>query len=432
MQKNTTGRDGSEWLDTDGRFIWHPFTPLGINEFPLLVTGGRGAYLFTHDGRAILDAVSSWWVNLHGHANPEIAQAVAAQAEALEHVIFAGFTHKPAIELAEHISTALPFPGARIFYSDNGSTAVEVALKIALQYWYILGAKKRKAVALKGAYHGDTFGSMAVGERGIFTRPFHPLLFDVTFVDFPSPDATESVYRQFTRALDEGDVACFIYEPLVQAAGGMRMYAADLLDRMLGYAKEKNVLCIADEVFTGFGRTGKLFASEYMKHTPDLIALSKGLTGGTLPLGVTAVSQKVHEAFEGGGTERTFYHGHSYTANPIACAAALASYRLLRKPDCESAIARISRSHAEFAARIGQHGRVRNARSLGTILAIEIEAGETRYDNTIAASIYRYFLNRDILLRPLGNVIYTVPPYVITEEDCQRIYSAITDFLSQL
>lgn len=432
MQNSITSREKSEWLKTDSRSVWHPFTPLGRKEPPLFVTSGRGAYLFTHDGRAILDAVSSWWVNLHGHGHPEIAKAVAAQAETLEHVIFAGFTHKPAIELAEHIGSILPFRDGRIFYSDNGSTAVEVALKMALQYWYILGIEKRKVIALKGAYHGDTFGSMAVGERGLFTRPFHPLLFDVTFVDFPSPDAAEDVLRQFRTVVENNDVACFIYEPLIQAAGGMRMYGADVLDRMLTYAKEKDVLCIADEVFTGFGRTGKMLASDYMKHAPDLIALSKGITGGTLPLGATAASKKVYSVFESEGSEHTFYHGHSYTANPIACAAANASYRLLIQPDCQEAIVRIARSHAEFVERIRDHRRVRDARSLGTVLAVEIESGETRYDNQIAAGMYRYFLDRDILLRPLGNVIYTVPPYVISEEDCQRIYSAITDFLDQL
>jgi len=432
MQNSTTGREASEWLDTDRNIIWHPFTPLGKKEPPILITGGRGAYLLTHDGRAILDAVSSWWVNLHGHEHPDIAQAVAEQAQTLEHVIFAGFTHKPAIELAEHLRSALPFPQGRIFYSDNGSTAVEVALKIALQYWYILGREKRKVVALKGAYHGDTFGSMAVGERGLFTRPFHPLLFEVTFIDFPTPSRAENVLNQFKLAIEADDVACFIYEPLVQAAGGMRMYSADVLEQMLGYAKKNEVLCIADEVFTGFGRTGKMFASEYLKQAPDLIALSKGLTGGTLPLGVTGVSQKVYAAFEDDGPECTFYHGHSYTANPIACAAANASYSLLQQQNCKTAIARISKSHAEFVMKIHSHHRVRDARSLGTILAIEIDAGETRYDNQIAADMYRFFLHRGILLRPLGNVIYTVPPYVTTEEDCQRIYTAITDFLDRL
>lgn len=432
MQNSTTGCGPNEWLDVDRRIIWHPFTPLGKKEPPLLVTAGRGAYLHTYDGRAILDAVSSWWVNLHGHGHPEIAKAVAAQVETLEHVIFAGFSHKPAIELAEQLQSALPFPQGRIFYSDNGSTAVEVALKIALQYWYIFGREKRKVIALRGAYHGDTFGSMAVGERGLFTRPFHPLLFEVTFIDFPSPDAAENALQQFRSVVENDDVACFIYEPLVQAAGGMRMYSADVLERMLGYAKEKDVLCIADEVFTGFGRTGKMFASEYLKQPPDLIALSKGLTGGTLPLGATAVSQKVYEAFEDVGPERTFYHGHSYTANPIACAAANASYRLLRQQECQAAIARISRLHADFVMKIHSHPRVRDARSLGTILAVEVEAGETRYDNQIAADMYRFFLDRNILLRPLGNVIYTVPPYVVTDEDCQRIYTAIADFLDRL
>lgn len=431
MRRISTTTEGNDLLVSDRQYIWHPFTPLSETSGPLLITSAEGIYLKTHDGRSIIDGISSWWVNLHGHSHPAIAKAVADQAAKLEHVIFAGFTHEPAIELARNLSTILPI-GGRIFFSDNGSTAVEVALKMAIQYWYIRGVEKSKVIAIKGAYHGDTFGAMAIGERGLFTRPFHPFLFNVEFIDFPTEQNRDQVYRDFVALVDAGDVACFIYEPLVQAAGGMRMYPADMLDRLIAYAQSREVLCIADEVFTGFGRTGKLFASDHVEHKPDLMALSKGLTGGTLALGVTVCSAPVVEAYDNVEFAKTFFHGHSFTANPVACASANASYRLLTQPACLENIGRISVNHAAFVKRIESHRRVRNARSLGTIVALEVDAGSTGYDNSIAKTIYSYFLSRDILLRPLGNVIYVLPPYIISDDECALIYARIEEFLDQL
>ena len=419
-------------LVSDRRYIWHPFTPLAEKADPLLVTSAEGIYLTTHDGREVIDAVSSWWVNLHGHSHPVIAKAIADQARQLEHVMFAGFTHPPAISLAKNLFDILPVDPGRIFFSDNGSTAVEVALKMAIQYWHIRGLKKHKILALSGAYHGDTFGAMAVGERGLFTRPFFPFLFDVVFIDFPTEKNYEQVYRDFVAHIDTGEVACFIFEPLVQAAGGMRMYRPDHLDALMEYAANKEVLCIADEVFTGFGRTGKLFACDHLRRRPDLMALSKGLTGGALPMGVTACTSKVLEVFDSREYSRTFFHGHSFTANPVACAAANASYQLLIQPACQANIDRITVSHKTFVERIKDHERVRAARTLGTILAIEVEAGQTGYENDIARTIYSYFLERNILLRPLGNVIYFLPPYIIREEECRLVYNCIEDFLDQL
>lgn len=432
MQDYLTVNEASELRVYDRRHIWHPFTPLGQKEDPLLISSGEGVYLKTADGRSVIDAISSWWVNLHGHSHPVIAKAVADQAAKLEHVIFAGFTHQPAIDLARNLVEILPLDNPRIFFSDNGSTSVEVAIKMAIQYLHISGIKRHKVLAIKGAYHGDTFGAMSVGERGLFTRPFFPYLFDVEFVDMPTEKNFEQIYRQVVSLVDSGDVGCFIYEPLVQAAGGMRMYSAGMLDKLVGYAQRNGVVCIADEVFTGFGRTGKLFASDYVENKPDLIALSKGLTGGTLPLGVTACSSRILEAFDSDDFGRTFFHGHSFTANPVACAAANASYGLLRESSCQDAIARISDNHREFLQRLQGYRKVREVRSLGTILALEVEDGATAYDNALAKKIYSFFLDRDILLRPLGNVIYVLPPYVIKDDECQHIYSAILAFLDQL
>jgi adenosylmethionine-8-amino-7-oxononanoate aminotransferase len=415
---------------SDKKNIWHPFTSLEGSPEPIVIEHAEGIYLHTPDGRKIMDAISSWWVNLHGHSHPEIAKAVAQQAKKLEHVIFAGFTHEPAIKLSENLLSILPANFSKIFYSDNGSTAVEVALKMAMQYWHNKGIDRKTIIALEGSYHGDTFGAMAVGDRSIFTTPFSPYLFNVDFISFPSEANEETTITQFKSLIDSGNVAAFIYEPLIQAAGGMRTYSENVLNLLLELAKQKEVVCIADEVFTGFGRTGKLLASDHVSEKPDLIALSKGLTGGTLPLGVTAVSKNIVSAFQNNELAKTFFHGHSFTANPIACAAANASFELLMKDDCQQSIIRISQQHEDFAAELNSIPTVKEVRTLGTILAIELSTKEsTSYTNSVRKKIYSYFLEQDILLRPLGNTFYIVAPYCITADELNHLYQAIRKFL---
>lgn len=417
----------------DHNNIWHPFTPLRGAGDPILISSGEGAYLHTPDGRKILDAISSWWVNLHGHAHPHIAAAIAAQAKKLEQVIFAGFTHEPAIRLSENLLRILPSGQVKIFFSDNGSTAVEVALKMAFQFWYNLGEKKTNVIAIKGGYHGDTFGSMSVAERGLFTKPFFPFLFQTSFIDFPEAGKEEQIVDEFKNLIAAKDVAAFIFEPLVQGAAGMRIYGAQVLDRLIACAKEAGVICIADEVFTGFGRTGKMFASDYLVHEPDIMAVSKGITGGFLPLGATSCSEKIQSAFNTVDFDKTFFHGHSYTANPLACAAANASFELLMDERCQLNIARISAKHEAFAARIRRNPEISEVRTLGTILAIEFKSEDgTEYTNALRKEIYPYFLEKNILLRPLGNVIYVLPPYVISDEQLDQIYGAIEAFLSEV
>jgi adenosylmethionine-8-amino-7-oxononanoate aminotransferase len=417
-------------LASDKQFIWHPFTPLAGAPHPVFISSARGIYLHTPDGRKIIDAISSWWVNIHGHSNPVIAKAIAEQALNLEHVIFAGFTHQPAIDLAVNLLSILPENQKKIFFSDNGSTAVEVALKMAFQYWFNRGITKRKVIALKGAYHGDTFGSMSVGDRGLFTDPFQAYLFEVSFLDFPEKGNEHEILKQFTRLLQGDDVGAFIYEPLVQAAAGMKMYSPALLDALIEAAHQHDVVCIADEVFTGFGRTGEWFASQFCKHDPDIVAMSKGITGGTMPLGVTSCSSRIVEAFVTDDFSKTFFHGHSYTANPLACAAANASFGLLMKDDCRLSIERIARQHVAFRDTISYHPAIQGARCMGTIIALELKTEEgNHYSNSIRKKIYRYFLDRDILLRPLGNTLYVLPPYVIQEAELNLIYSTIREFL---
>lgn len=416
----------------DQEHIWHPFTSLRAIQ-PLKIVKGKGPYVITEDGREILDVISSWWVNIHGHANKEISEAVARQAMELEHVIFAGFTHQPAIDITEKLMKVLPDNIQKLFFSDDGSTAVEVGIKMALQYWHNRGEhKKKKIIAWEGAYHGDTFGAMSVAERNAFSAPFNSYLFDVTFLPFPDENNYEEVIGKFTNEVKSGEAALFIFEPLVQGAAGMRTYSPELLDELIGIAKEHDVLCMADEVFTGFYRTGKMFAIDYLENKPDIITLSKGLTGGYLPLSITACSKDIVKEFDTDESLKTFYHGHSYTANPLACAAANASFELLIKEECQNQIQMITRLHTDFLHKIKDHDKVKDARVLGTILAIELKSNKaSSYFNDMRDVIYRYFMKKDIMMRPLGNTIYMVPPYAIEEEDLSRCYYEINNFLHE-
>jgi adenosylmethionine---8-amino-7-oxononanoate aminotransferase len=420
--------------EKDKKYIWHPFTSLEAEEEPILIESAEGVYLYTSDGRKIIDAISSWWVNLHGHSNPIIAKAIADQANKLEHVIFAGFTHQPAITLAENLLSILPKNQSKIFYSDNGSTAVEVGLKMAMQYWHNRGIKtKNRIAAIEGAYHGDTFGSMSVGARGSFNVPFENYLFEVDFIDFPTKENQNKVIHDFENLVNQGNVGVFIFEPLVQGAAGMRMYSPEILDQLISIAQRNHLVCIADEVFTGFGRTGKLFATDYLVNKPDILAISKGITGGFLPLGVTSCSEKIVLAFESNETSKTFYHGHSYTANPIACAAANASFSILMSEQCEQSRKRIATSICEFKTRISGHSAIKEIRILGTILAIELLTPEsTSYTNPFRKRIYPYFLSRGVLARPLGNVLYILPPYVISGQELSFIFGEIDGFLASI
>jgi adenosylmethionine-8-amino-7-oxononanoate aminotransferase len=423
----------ADLLSRDQQVVWHPFTPLSDSHKSVPLTGGKGCYLHTADGREILDCIGSWWVNLHGHSNEHIAHAIYEQAMRLEHVIFAGFTHEPAVRLAERLLKILPDNQSKIFYSDNGSTAVEVGLKMAFQYWHNQGISKTKIAALDGSYHGDTFGAMAVGDRGPFTAAFHSYLFQVEFLPFPDSASASSVLQSFKILAESGEIAAFIYEPLVQGAAGMRMYPAEVLESLLQIAKAHGILCIADEVMTGFGRTGDLFASESCLAKPDIMCLSKGITGGAFPLGVTSCTEAVISAYRSSDLMKTFFHGHSFTANPLACAAANASLDLLLREECTKDRQRIAMRHREFAARIGTHPAVLNVRCAGVILAAEIRTNSsTSYFNEVRNSLYDYFLSRNLLIRPLGNVIYLLPPYIISDEDLSRVYIEIEGLLDKM
>ncbi|SDR10598.1 adenosylmethionine-8-amino-7-oxononanoate aminotransferase [Chryseobacterium soldanellicola] len=416
--------------ERDRAVNWHPYTQMKTADDAIPIVRGKGIYLFDDQGNKYIDAVSSWWVTLHGHAHPYIAQRVSEQLNTLEQVIFAGFTHEPAIQLSENLLNLLPENQEKVFYSDNGSTAVEVALKMCIQFAYNKEKEKNKILAFKNAYHGDTFGAMSVSGRSVWTKPFGEMLFEVIFIDTPTSENLESLKNQIENHADE--IACFIYEPLIQGAAGMLMYEAQHLDELMKFCRENEILMIQDEVFTGFGRTGKLFAANYLSEKPDIMCFSKGLTGGTMPMGITTCSNEIFNAFLSDDKYKTLFHGHSFTANPLACTAALASMELLLKEETLNNINLICEKHLNFSKTLRQHSKVENIRQTGTILAWEIKNDEqTSYFNEIGKILYNEFLKRGIIMRPLGNVMYLVPPYCITSDELDFIYQNIIGVLNQ-
>lgn len=388
--------------------------------------------MYDDKGKKYIDAFSSWWTCIHGHSHPYIAKKVSVQLKKLEHVIFAGFTHEPAVRLAERLLKKLPKNQKKIFYSDNGSTAVEVALKMAFQFWDNQQQPKPKVIAFRNAYHGDTFGAMSVSARGAFSKPFQANLFDVIFVDAPAEGNEQEAIRQITQVIKDqsSSISAFIFEPLVQGVAGMVLNGSDALSEMIRICRKNKIFTIADEVFTGFGRTGKFFACNYLSEQPDIVCLSKGLTGGTMAMGVTSCTEEIFNGFLSEDRTKTFFHGHSFTANPVACSASLASMDLMEKKETWRNIARINRKHSAFQKVIRSRSSV-ISRTLGVILAVELKtSGETSYFNAIRDKANKFFLDRGILLRPLGNVVYLVPPYCISDKDLDYIYDSILDFLN--
>ncbi|AMM52490.1 adenosylmethionine-8-amino-7-oxononanoate aminotransferase [Rufibacter sp. DG15C] len=404
---------------------WHPYTQMHTAAPPIGITRGEGTLLFSEDGHTFIDAVSSWWVNIHGHAHPHIAEKVSEQLRTLEHVIFAGFTHAPAVELSERLLKLLPNNQARVFFSDNGSTAVEVAMKMCLQYWFDRNVPRTKIIAFKDSYHGDTFGAMSVSERSAFTRPFHQYLFDVVFIDVPVAGQEEQTVSQLQAALSTGDIAAFIFEPLVLGTAGMVMYEPAVLDRLMKLCQEQQVFTIADEVMTGFGRTGKRFACDYLRQQPDLMCFSKGLTGGTMAMGITTCTNTIYSSFLSEDKTKTFFHGHSYTANPIACSAALASLDLVEQATFLEDLARITDSHQAFAQSLQGKPGIKDIRQTGTILAVEFATHTTSYFNNLRDTLYNFAIDNGVLLRPLGNIVYVLPPYCVTQEELEKVYAVI-------
>lgn len=414
------------FYNIDKNHLWHPYTQHKTAEPPICIVRGKGALLWDKDGNEYIDGIASWWVNPFGHANEYLAEKIHEQLLTLEHVLFGGFTHTPAIKLAKKLLPLLSDNQQRLFFSDNGSTAVEIAIKMAFQYHLNKGQKKTILIAFEDAFHGDTFGAMAVSGIGMFTEAFKEMLLEVKRIPIPKTGQESESLVMLQTIINENQVAAFIFEPLVQGAAGMQMYAPEALDKLIAVCKQHHVLTIADEVMTGFGKTGKNFACDYLTEQPDMICLSKALTGGTIPMAITSTSEQVFEAFYDDDINKALFHGHSFTANPTGCAAALASIELLLSTPMQQNIARINTSHQTFKQLHGHHPKISEIRILGVIIAIELKTGgETSYYGELRNNLYQYFIDNGIILRPIGNIIYVLPPYVITNKSLQKIYDTI-------
>jgi len=413
-------------LEKDQKYLWHPYTQHKTAASPIVISKGEDALLWDENGKEYIDAIASWWVNPFGHSNKFIADAIYKQLTTLEHVLFGGFTHEPAIQVAEKLMKILPSNQQKIFFSDNGSTAVEVAIKVALQFFYNKGEKRKTIIAFEDAFHGDTFAAMAASGISFYTQAFQGMFIDVVRIPVPIKGKEQESFDSLKKVIATHDCAGFIFEPLVLGAAGMVMYEPSALDELIKICKQNKVLTIADEVMTGFGKTGKTFACDHLNEQPDMMCLSKALTGGTIPMAITTFTQQLFDGFYSDDINKALFHGHTFTANPTGCAAALASFELLQSEEMQQNISRVNQSHLKFQERIGDHPKVKTSRVLGVIFALEMktETAESYY-GTLRNQLYNFFIANGIVLRPVGNIIYILPPYIITDAQLEKIYEII-------
>ena len=407
--------------------VWHPFTQHATEPVPPMIARTEGAYVETVDGKRILDAISSWWVITHGHRHPKIVKAIRNATETLDQVIFAGLTHEPAEQLASALVEMAPTGLDWVFYSDSGSTSVEVALKMALGFHRNNGDARSRIVVMEHSYHGDTIGTMSVGARGVFNAAYDPLLFEVDTIAFPVAGREQETLDRFEALTRDRQAAALIVEPLVLGAGGMLMYPAWVLTELKRIAEKSGTLLIADEVMTGWGRTGTMFACEQSGISPDILCTSKGLTGGSVPLAATLATDAVFQAHYSQDRAKTFFHSSSYTANPIACAAALANVSIWRDEPVAERVSALSRLQAEKVAHFRNDPRFENVRTAGTIAALDLRVGKAGYLAEIGPKLRAFFLERGLLVRPLGNVVYVLPPYCVTSDELDRLYVAVDE-----
>lgn len=405
--------------------VWHPFTQHGVQPDALSVARAEDAWLELSDGRRILDAVSSWWVITHGHRHPRIMAAIKDQADKLDQVIFAGFTHEVAETLAGKLLAMAPPGLEHIFYSDSGSTSVEVAIKMALGHWHNVGQKRTRIIALEHGYHGDTTAAMSAGARGVFTASYEPMLFDVARIPFPFSGCEQKTLDTLERECKSGSAAALIVEPLILGAGGMLIYSPAVLAEMARICATHGTLFIADEVMTGWGRTGTLFACEQAGITPDILCTAKGLTGGSLPLAATLCRPEIFASHRSRDRSKTLFHSSSFTANPMACAAALANIEIWETEPVLDRIAALIAMQRERTGRFGGHARISNARHLGTITAFDMSLSDGGYLAEIGPKLYQYCIDSGILLRPLGSTLYVLPPYCINATELDAIYDVV-------
>ena len=416
--------------ERDGQYLWHPYTQHKTSKPPIAIVKGEGALLWDDSNKEYIDAIASWWVNPFGHSNQFIADAIYKQLTTLEHVLFGGFTHEPAVVLSEKLMEILPNNQNKIFFSDNGSTAVEVAIKVALQYFFNKGEKKTTIIAFENAFHGDTFAAMAASGISFYTQAFEGMFIDIVRIPVPIKGHEEISFKALTKVIKNNNCAGFIFEPLVQGAAGMVMYEPEALDELIKICQENGVLTIADEVMTGFGKTGKTFACDYLQTQPDMMCLSKALTGGTIPMAITTFTQDLFDAFYSDDINKALFHGHTFTANPTGCAAALASLKLLQTDEMQTNIERVNQSHLKFQKHIEKHPKVNTTRVLGVIFALEIKTeNQASYYGSLRNKLYDFFIENGIILRPVGNIVYILPPYIITGGQLQKIYDVVESAL---
>ncbi|WP_435314118.1 adenosylmethionine--8-amino-7-oxononanoate transaminase [Cellulophaga fucicola] len=414
--------------DRDKKHLWHPLTQHKLHNTMLPIVKAKGAVLTDDKGNDYVDGISSWYTSVYGHCNDHILNKVQAQMQQLDQVVFSGFTHKPAIELSEELIKILPKNQEKLFFSDNGSTSVEIGIKMALQYHFNKGEKRNVMLAFEDGFHGDTFGAMSVSSLSVYNGPFEDFFIDVERIPVPTEENIDAVLSQIEDLVKTKDIAGFVYEPLVQGAAAMKMHSADGLNKILSALKKHNVLLVADEVMTSFGKTGKYFASDYMDIKPDVMCMSKALTAGLVPMAVTSCTQKVYDAFYDDDISKGLFHGHTYTANPLACAAALAGLELLQSTEMQSNISRIIASHKQFNEEVKNHPKVNNTRQLGVIYALDLNIKMERYGN-LRDKLFKHFMNSGVFLRPLGNTIYILAPFITTDEQLQKIYNSIKEAL---
>ena len=404
--------------------IWHPLTQHKTYADPLEISKAQGIFLYDANGNAYIDGISSWYTCTYGHCNPYIIDKVKQQLDTLDQVVFTGFTHQPAIQLSKKLMEILPTAQSKIFFSDNGSTSVDIALKMAFQYYYNKGDKRTKVIALEEGFHGDTFGAMSVSDLSVYNGPFETFFLDVIRIPVPTAETIDAVEQQLSTIIKENDIASFIYEPLVQGAAAMKIHDGVMMDRLLKICKTNNVLTIADEVMTGFGKTGTYFASDQINTKPDIMCMAKSLTAGIAPMALTSCSQEVFDAFYDESILKGFFHGHTYSANPLACTAALAGIELLTSEKIQEQIQMIEQENETFAQSIKDLDIVKTVKSKGVILSIELDIDADRYGD-LRNKLYTFYMNNGVYLRPLGKVIYTLPPFIITKEELHSIFDVI-------
>lgn len=417
-------------LTTDQKYIWHPLTQHKTSDAPIAIQSAKGAILYGEDGQEYIDGIASWYTAIFGHCHPYIIQKVTTQMQLLDQVIFTGFTHKPATDLATKLFSILPSNQAKMFFNDNGSTAVEAGIKMALQYHHNKGQKRNVLIALEDGFHGDTFGAMSASNLSVYNGPFKEHLLAVERIAAPQEDNLEEVLNKLREIIDTHACAAFVYEPLIQGAAGMKMHEASGLNAILKICKAHDIMTIADEVMTGFGKTGTHFASLQVETLPDVMCLSKALTAGLLPMSLTTCTQQLFDTFYQDEIHKGFMHAHTYSGNPLACAAASASIDLLVSKEMQSHKQRINEKHTVFAKAVSKNPKAKNVRVKGMILALELDTPMERYGD-LRAKLYTFFMERGVCLRPLGNTLYVLPPLVTTDEQLNTIYEAITKALDR-